>query len=132
MLNINLNENLDGIPWNPLGSNKGWNDVFRFSIGSEYAITDRLFWRAGYVYDMDPTNPSYGDTMLPAGNRNLFSTGFGYCITEDINIDLAYTYLMGVTENRTIIGSIPALQTEAVKFENSGAHMLAISAGIKF
>ena len=132
MLNINLNENLGGISSNPLGSNKGWNDVFRFSFGSEYGITDRLFWRAGYVYDMDPTNPTYGDTMLPAGNRNLFSTGFGYYITQDINIDLAYTYLMGVDEGRTIKGSVPALQTESVVFENSGAHMLAISAGIKF
>lgn len=137
MLNINLNEKLQNNAPLPgissISKNKNWQDVFRFSVGTQYEITDKLAWRSGYVFDIDPISAANADLMLPAGDRHIIGTGFGYKITEDVNVDIAYNLLLGVSQDRTLRGN-PALGQADQEFsiKNSGAHMLAISAGIKF
>lgn len=37
-----------------------------FRFGAEYALTDDLDLRAGYVYDQSPVNGDYEDTPCPA------------------------------------------------------------------
>lgn len=131
MLNINQNEQITAAP---ISKNKNWQDVFRFSVGTQYEISDKLAWRASYIFDIDPTSAANADLMLPAGDRHIVGTGFGYKITEDMNIDLSYSLLLGAESDRTLKGNtnIPGQVDQDFSVKNSGAHMLAISAGIKF
>ncbi len=57
-----------------------WDDVWRFSVGLEYDVTDDFSLRCGYVYDMDPSSEDRGTTMLPGGDRNILGLGAGYYI----------------------------------------------------
>jgi len=57
---------------------KDWRNVFRYSLGVEYALSEQWTLMGSYVLDRDPINRHYLDTLLPAGNRSIFSAGLGW------------------------------------------------------
>jgi len=111
-------------------SKKNWKDVWRYQVGVEYAATDRLDLRASYVYDMTPDPDDHADYMVPANDRHLFGVGAGFHITENLNLDLAYTYL------HILERDIDARPAEGIpadsKFKDGCAHMYAVSLGYRF
>ncbi|ACC98553.1 Membrane protein putatively involved in long-chain fatty acid transport [Elusimicrobium minutum Pei191] len=99
---------------------KHYRDVFRLSSGMEFAVTENWDIRFGYVYDESPINPDFMDTMVPADDRHIFSTGLGYK-RSNWGADISYSYmyvkdLSGTTEHGT-----PA------KYENARSQMIGLS-----
>ncbi|MGB2579572.1 long-chain fatty acid transport protein [Elusimicrobium simillimum] len=104
---------------------KYYKDVYRLSFGAEYSLTKNWDVRLGYVYDESPINPKYMDTMVPADDRHIFSTGVGYS-TDTWGIDVSYSYmyvsdLTGTTEHGN-----PA------KYEGARSQMIGLSAKYAF
>lgn len=71
-----------------------WDDVWRFSCGLEYDVTEDLSARCGYVYDMDPSSEDHGTTMLPGGDRHIIGLGAGYYLWSTLRLDVGYNLVM--------------------------------------
>ncbi len=72
---------------------KDWESVLLLRIGGEYRYKQFAF-RAGYVYDKTPQPDKSVEPMLPDANRNTLAIGVGYKLTDALNIDFAYQYIM--------------------------------------
>ncbi len=77
----------------PVAQPKDWKDVWRLSLGAEYAINDNWTVRGSYSYDEAPENAKYVDYMIPAADRHLLGVGVGYTV-NNWTIDVAYTYII--------------------------------------
>ncbi len=73
---------------------KNYKDTYILRIGGEYKYNDDLRLRAGYYYDHSPVQSAYVDPMLPDANRNGLNLGFGYNITKNFNVDVAYLFIL--------------------------------------
>ena len=102
-----------------------WDDVWRFSLGLEYDVTDDLSLRCGYVYDMDPSSEDRGTTMLPGGDRHIIGLGAGYYIWRSLRLDVGYNLIMMVSEEREIAG-------HRFETDNAYSHMLATTLSYTF
>jgi long-chain fatty acid transport protein len=73
---------------------KNWDDGYLFRLGGEYMVNDKLTLRAGYIMDVSPQPPSKTEPMLPDADRNDFSIGGGYQLSEKLHVDLAYMLVL--------------------------------------
>lgn len=102
-----------------------WDDVWRFSVGLEYDVTDDFSLRCGYVYDMDPSSEERGTTMLPGGDRNIIGLGCGYSVWRSLRLDLGYNLVKMDSGEREIEGHMFGTR-------NSYSHMLSASLSYTF
>ncbi len=111
-------------------SKKDWKDVWRYQVSAEYAALDWLDLRASYVYDQTPDPDGHADFMVPANDRHLFGVGAGFHVTENLDVDLGYTYLHIVERD---IDARPAdgIPHDAT-FKDGYAHMYALTVGYRF
>lgn len=82
-LNLVLDRTLDS----------NYQDVFRYSIGATYKPSDRLALRTGLAYDESPINNNERDLRIPDQDRFWLSFGASYAISENWNLDAAYTHI---------------------------------------
>lgn len=104
-------------------SEKDWNDVWRYQLGVEYQLSEKLDLRLGYVYDEEPIPGETVDYLVPANDRQLYSVGCGYHV-KDWTVDLSYTYLSirdRKINGRTEDGVLPSW------FTDDDAHMVGVS-----
>jgi long-chain fatty acid transport protein len=73
--------------------------------------------RTGLTFDQSPTNNENRSPRIPTGDRTIFSLGAGYSPTDDITIDVAYSYLK--EEDVKVHDVSPLGQTYNAKYENS-------------
>ena len=111
-----------------------WEDVWRFSLGLEYDVTDDLSLRCGYVYDMDPSSEDRGTTMLPGGDRHIIGLGTGFKLTENLRFDLGYNFVIMENSDRTIHLRQMSGAEETHKFSanNSFSHLVSASLTYSF
>ncbi len=86
-----------------------WKDTMHFSLGGTYYLSDTWTLRAGYMYDQSAQD-KVTSISVPDSDRQWFSAGFTYHLSEDANIDVGATYLLGkdvdVDEQKTGISKI--------------------------
>jgi long-chain fatty acid transport protein len=115
---------------NPSGvAVKDWKDAWRLGIGAEYALTPSWDLRAGYVYDETPVRTERADYMVPANDRQLFSTGLGWH-DASWSVDLGYTYLLILDRKGAEVyvnGGV-----DSADFEDGDAHLLSMSVAYRF
>ena len=111
---------------------KHWKNVWRMQLGTEYAATDWLDLRAGYIWDQSPIRQGHADYMLPSNDRMLFSGGLGFHFLDNWTVDAYYVYLKGkdrkgvkITEN-AVVGTITS------DFKGAHANIGALSIGYEF
>lgn len=104
---------------------KDWENVFIYRLGAEYRYKQFAF-RAGYTYDKTPQPDKSVEPMLPDANRNVFAFGIGYKLTDLLNLDFAYQYVMFA--DRTV--TAPA-NTFPGTYKNS-SHIFGINVGYRF
>jgi len=85
-------------------ANRDWDAVWSGALGTEYAWSDRLRIRGGYFQHTTPGPDENFEANLPDANKYGITGGFGYDLTENSAIDLAYNYLK--YENITIDNAI--------------------------
>ena len=72
----------------------GWRSVFAVATGGQYAVTDRLTLRAGYLFNTNPI-PNEGtlfNIQLPGIIQHTLSFGASFRVTDDILCSLAYVH----------------------------------------
>lgn len=61
-----------------IGSKKDWNDVWRYSVGGAYRLTDRWTLLGSFTYDDSPINRKHADYIVPADTREIYAVGCSY------------------------------------------------------
>ncbi len=102
-----------------------YKNSWRFQLGTEYWAQDWLALRAGYIYDVTPTVGYEASYMLPANDRQLFSTGLGFKF-NDIKIDWSLMYV--TTKARTGLD----INGTSVEFKNGKTWISGVSVGYEF
>lgn len=88
---------------NKLISKRDYENSYIIRTGAEYKTSNKLSLRAGIFYDKNPVKDEKLDATLPDSDRIGFNLGFGYHLTNNLSIDVAYLYLHFV--DRTIDNS---------------------------
>lgn len=102
-------------------------------VGFEYKLSDPFTLRGGLLYDVNPVKDERLDPTLPDANRLGLNIGFGYQITENIGVDVAYLFLR--FNERKIDNSMVSYSSGSAYFNgvyNSTAHLLGIDLSYNF
>jgi long-chain fatty acid transport protein len=68
-----------------------WDDTRFWSVGAEYKLSEAFTLRAGYAYDETPTTFATRTPRLPDEDRRWYSFGLTWNMSEQIEINAAYT-----------------------------------------
>ena len=94
-----------------------WHDTWAYALGTSYQLNKQWVLRTGLTFDQSPTNNTDRSPRIPTGDRTIFSIGAGYSPTDDITIDVAYSYL---DEETVKVNRTNALgQRYSSKYDNS-------------
>jgi long-chain fatty acid transport protein len=83
----------------------GWRSVYAGAIGAQYRVNQRLFARLGYNFNQDQIQPSSiaRNLLDPLIQEQNVATGFTYRFAKNVDINLAYVYLV----NNSVSGPLP-------------------------
>jgi long-chain fatty acid transport protein len=96
---------------------QNWHDTWAYAIGTSYQLNKQWVLRTGLTWDQSPTNNTDRSPRIPTGDRTIFSVGAGWSPTDDITVDVAYSYL---DEEKVSINRTNALgQAYSAKYDNS-------------
>ncbi len=118
-----------GVHGDKLASDKKWDNTWRFQFGAEYALTDSVDLRAGYVYDQSPVNDDYEDYAVPCTDRQIVTLGAGWKINDAWVVDASYGYLW--MKDRDYEARAKSGILELTR-EDAHAHMAGLSVTYRF
>ena len=114
-------------------SDRNYEDTYILRFGAEYNLLDNLDLRCGFLYDNNPVLEEYAEPTLPDADRLGFNLGFGYDLTSNLSLDVAYLYLRfnerDITKSNInyMEGNSPFLGVY-----NSYAHLIGVDFSYKF
>lgn len=108
---------------------QNWHDTWSHAIGAAYKVNKEWTLRTGFTVDQSPTNNTDRSTRIPTGDRMAVSFGAGWSPTDDMTIDLAYSYLQEESVNVNLASSSKG--TYQGKYRNS-AHGLGAGLTYRF
>lgn len=73
--------------------NENYNNTTGFRLGADYAQSDKLSLRLGYLFHTAAAPSETVTPLLPEGSRNEITGGVGYRINENVRADVAYQYI---------------------------------------
>lgn len=112
-----------------ISEEQDWHDTWAHAIGASYQLNKQWVLRTGLTVDQAPTNNTDRSPRIPTGDRKIFSIGAGWSPTDDLTIDVAYSYLKeddAKIDNRNNRG-----QAYNATYENS-ANGFGVGATYKF
>jgi long-chain fatty acid transport protein len=79
-------------PTGPYVRGFGWDDIWTFSLGTQYKIDSRWTVRAGYNYGQNPiaSEQQFFNVFAPAIVQHHLSVGGGFAFTPDLELNVAY------------------------------------------
>jgi len=117
------NENAPG-PLGAITEEQNWHDTWAHAVGLSYKVNPQWVLRTGLAFDQSPTNNTNRSPRIPSGDRTIFSLGAGWSPTDDMTIDVAYSYLK---EEKVNVNQ----DTYSARYDNS-AHGLGASLTYRF
>jgi long-chain fatty acid transport protein len=70
-----------------------WNDSYRYSVGANYHLDNKLTLRGGVAYDETPVSDTFRTARIPDENRTWLAFGAQYRISATSMIDVGYAHL---------------------------------------
>ncbi|RRV16029.1 OmpP1/FadL family transporter [Pseudomonas saudiphocaensis] len=118
----------------PIIEEQDWHDTWSYAIGAAYKLNRQWTLRTGLAFDQSPANNTHRSPRIPSGDRTAVSLGLAWNPTDDVTLDLAYSYLWeeSVTVERNKSFSGGALeQNYSATYENS-AHGFGAALSYRF
>ncbi|MFL1524466.1 OmpP1/FadL family transporter [Pseudomonas sp. O230] len=97
---------------------QNWHDTWAHAIGASYQLNKQWVLRTGLSFDQAPTNNQNRSPRIPTGDRKIFSLGAGWSPTDDLTIDVAYSYLREESVKVNNSNGAPRNQSYSAKYEN--------------
>lgn len=118
----------------PIVEDQDWHDTWSYAIGAAYKLNRNWTLRTGLAFDQSPTNNVHRSPRIPSGDRTAISFGLAWNPTDDVTVDLAYTYLqeeeVDVSRSRSYQNGALVANYDAT-FENS-AHGFGAALSYRF
>ena len=73
---------------------RGYEDTWSWSVGTQYQLNERLALRAGYEFRPSAIPDDKADVMAPMGDGHLYGFGVGYRWDKDTTIDVGFNYFV--------------------------------------
>lgn len=130
---IELNNAVAGFPMRPpflakSTAEQNYNDAWRFALGANYQLNEKIMLRCGAGYDETPTNDQDRDIRLPDASRYAFALGGHYDYNQKLAFDLGYTYIFAphhTSVNKTEVAG--PFQTNTVNVTGKPyAHLIGV------
>ncbi len=125
----------DGIPvalqgnLAPIVEEQDWHDTWSYALGAAYKLNKEWTLRTGLALDQSPTNNTHRSPRIPTGDRTAVSFGLGWNPTDDITVDLAYSYLW--EEETKVRRDVPSKGIYNADYKNS-AHGFGAALSYRF
>lgn len=112
-----------------------YQDTNTWRLGADYAASDRLNLRAGFIYNTAAEKDASVTPLLPENERNYYSAGIGYRLARGLAVDLGYQYV-NQADRRGRVRSRTSLAQSAEEL-NAGvysvdAHVLNLTFSYRF
>jgi len=102
---------------------ENWDDTYRYSLGANYHLNDRITLRGGVAYDQTPVSDAYRTARIPDGDRTWIAFGGQYRVSDRSTLDFGYAHLFirdtrinktesGVTLSGTYEGAVDILSAQ--------------------
>lgn len=102
---------------------ENWDDTYRYSLGANYHLNDRVTLRGGVAYDQTPVSDAYRTARIPDGDRTWIAFGGQYRVSDRSTLDFGYAHLFirdtrinktesGVTLSGTYEGAVDILSAQ--------------------
>lgn len=72
---------------------ENWDDSFRYSVGANYHLNDKLTLRGGVAFDETPVSFVHRTARIPDQDRTWIAIGAQYRLSGKSAIDFGYTHL---------------------------------------
>lgn len=72
---------------------ENWNDSYRYSVGANYRLNDKVILRSGVAYDETPVSDAFRTARIPDESRTWLSFGAQYRLSSKSTIDVGYAHL---------------------------------------
>lgn len=101
----------------------GWKSVFAVALGGQYALTDKLTLRAGYLFNTNPipTEHTLFNIQAPGITEQTLSMGASYAMTENVTLSMAWMHGF----DNSIQGSILQIPGSTVKLTTQSDSIIA-------
>lgn len=108
---------------------QNWHDTWAHAVGLSYRLNPQWTLRTGLAVDQSPTNNTNRSPRIPSGDRTIFSIGAGWSPTQDLIVDLAYSYLQ--EESVDVAHQSPSRGDYRARYRNS-AHGFGAAVSYRF
>ncbi|MBT8767201.1 OmpP1/FadL family transporter [Metapseudomonas boanensis] len=126
------NEGLRGLLAPALGTiteEQEWRDTWAYAVGTAYKLNPQWTLRAGLAIDQSPTRNEFRSPRIPTDDRKIFSLGAAWSPSDDVTVDVAYSYLK--EDDADINQASPGKLRYSSTFKNS-AHGLGAQVTFRF
>jgi long-chain fatty acid transport protein len=106
-----------------------WRDTWSYAVGAAYKLSRQWTLRAGLAYDQSPARNEHRSPRIPTDDRKIFSLGAAWSPSDQVTIDVAYSYLK--EEDARIDQFSASKQRYQATFQNS-AHGLGAQVTYRF
>ena len=72
---------------------ENWSDNYRYSVGLNYHLNDKLTLRSGVAYDETPVSDAFRTARIPDESRTWLAFGAQYRLSDKSAIDFGYAHL---------------------------------------
>lgn len=85
---------------------ENWDNTWRYSIGTRYAVDDEWAVRAGFTYDETPIpSAEFRTPRIPDNNRYWMAFGVDYSLSEKLTLSANYAHLFVPDTSTNVVGS---------------------------
>jgi long-chain fatty acid transport protein len=85
---VRTNGNVLGTP-----TEENWSDSYRYSLGANYHLNDKLTLRGGVAFDETPVSDAFRTARIPDEDRTWIAFGAQYRLSRKSAIDVGYAHL---------------------------------------
>lgn len=72
---------------------ENWSDSYRYSVGANYRLNDKLTLRGGVAYDETPVSDAFRTVRIPDESRTWVAFGAQYRLSSKTALDFGYAHL---------------------------------------
>lgn len=72
---------------------ENWSDSYRYSVGANYRLNDKLTLRGGVAYDETPVSDAFRTVRIPDESRTWLAFGAQYRLSSNTALDFGYAHL---------------------------------------
>jgi long-chain fatty acid transport protein len=91
-------------------------------LGAEFAATNALALRAGFIYNTAAEREFSVSPLLPEAERNYYTAGLGYRMTNGLGVDVGFQYVDQSARRGRVRGRAPGLTDAQLQALNVGVY----------